>query len=241
MSGPVKSPSGTPRRYHSPRRAEQAAGTRRAILDATRELLSLQGYTATTVSHIAARADVAVDTVYSAVGRKPALLRALIETAISGTDEAVPAERRDYVARIRAAATAHEKITVYAAALVQIQSRLAPVHLAVREAAAADPDCAALWCEIAERRAVNMRLFIADLRTTGAVRDDLDDDTLADIVWSMNSAEFWTLLTHDRGWEAHRVGEFIADAWVRLLLAPPTGRSRTRRPTPLVGPASDES
>jgi hypothetical protein len=46
---------------------------------------------------IAGRAGVALDTVYAAVGRKPELARLLIETAISGTDHATPAEQRDYV------------------------------------------------------------------------------------------------------------------------------------------------
>ena len=40
-------------------------------------------------------ADVNVDTVYALVGRKPVLLKALIEQAISGTDSAVVAEERD--------------------------------------------------------------------------------------------------------------------------------------------------
>lgn len=138
----------------------------------------------------------------------------------------MPAERRDYVARIRAAPTAREKIAIYAAALADIQPRLAPIYLAMREAVPTDPACAALWREVAERRAANMRLFAADLCSTGDVRDDLDDlddlddQTLADIVWSMNSAEFWTLLAHVRGWTAERLSAFIGEAWVRLLLRP---------------------
>ena len=74
----------SPRRYRSPRRAEQAAATRARIVDAARHLVVEQGYAATTVSQVAARAGVAVDTVYAAVGRKPELLRQVLETAISG-------------------------------------------------------------------------------------------------------------------------------------------------------------
>ena len=40
------------------------------------------------VSRYAGRAGVALDTVYGSVGRKPELARLLIETAISGTDQA---------------------------------------------------------------------------------------------------------------------------------------------------------
>ena len=68
----------------------------------------------------------------------------------------------------------HVKITIYAEAITAIQQRMAPVFLALRDAAATDTDCAALWSEIATRRANNMRAFAADLRRTGDVRDDPD-------------------------------------------------------------------
>jgi len=206
------------RRYNSPRRAEQAAATRGDILKAARELFVSRGYAATTIAEVARSAQVAVDTVYATVGRKPALLREVLETAISGTDQAVPASDRDYVARIRSADTAGEKLTLYANAIVQIQSRLAPVYLAIRDAAATDPDSAALWAEINGRRAANMRNLAADLRATGELRPDLSDDDVADIIWSMNGAEYWVLMVGDRGWSHQRFGEFLADAWARLLL-----------------------
>ena len=206
------------RRYHSPRRLEQAAATRHAVLTAARELFVDNGYTATTVTEIAQRAGVSVDTVYATVGRKPALLRELVETAISGTEQAVPADQRDYVARMRAADSAQDMITIYAHAITAIQQRLAPVFLALRDAAGTDPDCAALWTEIAERRAANMRRLAADLRTKGGLRSDLSDDRVADIIWSMNSPEYWVLLVRERSWSADQFAEWLADAWSRLLL-----------------------
>lgn len=209
----------TPRRYDTTRREAQAALTRRAVLDAARELFVLQGYRATTVGQIAERAGVAVDTVYASVGRKPAVLRELVETSISGTDRAVPARQREYVQRIRDAATAREKLAIYAASLVEIQQRMAPVFLALRDAAAGDPECAALWYRITDRRARNMREFAEDLRATGELRTDLTDDEVADIVWSMNATEYWVLLVTERGWAPDRFGAWLADAWARLLLA----------------------
>ena len=201
--------------------------TRRAVLDAARDLFVRKGYLATTVADIAREARVAVDTVYATVGRKPALLREVLETAISGTDQAVPAEQRDYVARVRAAATARGKIEAYVAGLVLIQPRLAPVYLALRDAASTDTESAALWREISARRATNMRLFAADLRSTGELRPDLSDDEVADVIWSMNGPEYWTLLVGDRGWSPERFGQVLVDAWCRLLLArPDAGLSR---------------
>ena len=205
------------RSYHSPRRAEQAAATRSAVLGAARELFLREGYVGTTVSAVAARAQVAVDTVYAAVGRKPALLREVVETSISGTDHAVPAGERDYVVRIRQAAGAREKIRIYADAVAQIQGRLGPVYLALREASSTDQDCRELWTTISSRRAANMRDFVADLRVTGELRDDLSDEDMADIVWSMNGPEHWALLVHERGWTTERFGTWLADVWTRSL------------------------
>ncbi|MGH8962880.1 MAG: TetR/AcrR family transcriptional regulator [Jatrophihabitantaceae bacterium] len=206
------------RRYRAAARAEHAAATRRSVLAAARELFVADGYRATRVGQIAERAGVAVDTIYASVGRKPALLRELVETAISGQDEAVPALQRDYVQRIAAAAGARAKIALYAQSIVEIQQRLAPVFLALRDAALTEPECAELWNSISERRAANMRLFAADLRRTGELREDLSDDEVADVVWSMNASEYWVLLVVHRGWAPARFGGWLSDAWTRLLL-----------------------
>lgn len=219
MDDDVKDALPGKRRYRSPRRAEQAAATRQAVLAAARDLFVANGYGAATVAEIATQAHVSIDTVYATVGRKPALLRELVETSISGAGHAVPVEQRDYVVRIRAAITARDKISLYAHAVTAIQERMAPVFLALRDAAVTDSACAALWREISERRARNMHAFATDLRTTGELRDDLTDDQVADIIWSMNAAEYWVLLVRERSWTPHQFTEWLTDAWTRLLLA----------------------
>ncbi len=220
MTEGVKDQPGGKRAYDSSRRLEQAAATRRAVLTAASELFIDRGYSATTIAEIAGRAQVSIDTVYATVGRKPALLRELVELAISGTEQPVPAEQRDYVIRIATASTARAKLTSYAQAITAIQRRMAPIFVALRDAAATDHDCAALWTEIAERRAANMRLFAADLRGTGELRADLSDDQVADIIWSMNATEYWVLLVHERGWTSGQFEAWLTDAWIRLLVAP---------------------
>jgi AcrR family transcriptional regulator len=206
-----------PRKYDASRRAEQAAHTRHAILAAAGDLFTTRGYTATKIADIAHQAGVAVDTIYATIGRKPALMRQLVESAISGTDHPIPAEERDYVQRTAAAPTAREKFAVYADGLVAIHARLAPTFVALRKAAANDTECAALWGEISERRASNMLRFAADLRSTGEIRADLSDQDVADIIWSMNAAEYFDLL-HQRDWTTPQIRNWLADAWARLLL-----------------------
>ena len=214
MSEPVKS-----RTYRSSVRQEQARRTRQAILDAARVLFSEKGFVATTIAQIAAGAGVAVDTVYASVGPKPVLMRLLMETAISGSDQAIPAERRDYVLRVRAAPAAEQKIRIYAEAVVAINARLAPLYLVLRDAAAQAPELTEIRDEIAARRAGNMRLFAQDLAGTGEIRPGLGVEEIADVVWSMNSAEFFSLLVRERGWAHERFARWLAGAWCRLFLA----------------------
>jgi AcrR family transcriptional regulator len=211
MPGPVK------RRYDATGRRQAADRTRTAILDAARELFTERGYAATPMTAIADRAGVALDTVYAAAGRKPELARLLIETAISGTDGAIPAEQRDYVRAIQAAPDAATKIAIYAAAITAIAPRLALVLAIIQQSAGGEPELAGLWNRIAERRAENMRRFVADLAAVHPLR--LDPDQAADVVWATNATELYQLLVGQRGWTAERYQRFLTDTWGRLLLA----------------------
>jgi AcrR family transcriptional regulator len=202
------------RTYDATRRRVRSAETRQRVLDAARTLFFERGYRVTTIAAIAAQAEVNVDTVYELVGRKPVILRELI----SGTDRAVVADERDYVKAMRATDDPVEKLTIYAQAVRRIQARMAPLHLALRDASSTEPEAEEVWRDISERRAANMRRLVQDLKSTGRLRRDLSVNNAADVVWAMNSAEIYVMLTVDRGWSAQRYERWLADSWCRLLL-----------------------
>ena len=206
------------RAYDSSSRREGAEETRRAILEAAGRVFCEKGYGATTMPAIAQAAGIAMDTVYASVGKKPALFALLVESAISGADGAIPAEDRDYVRAIRAEPDAAQKLAIYAGAMRQIQERLAPLFRVLQEAAPLDEGLGDLWRSIAERRAKNMKLLAQDLAATGKLRSDLSIDTVADVLWSMNSPEYFLLLVRGRGWEPAKFEHWLKDAWCRLLL-----------------------
>lgn len=208
------------RAYDSSSRRAAAQETRRSIIEAARRLFLERGYAGTTMQAIAEATGVALDTVYATVGKKPTLFRLLVETAISGRDEAVPALERDYVRAIQAEPDAGEKLRIYAAALRKFQPRVAPLVQVLQAAAHLEPELDALWQEISRRRAANMRLFATNLADTGRLRTDLSVSMAADIIWSMNSPEFFVLLTGQRGWSPEEFEHWLADAWIRLLLEP---------------------
>jgi AcrR family transcriptional regulator len=170
------------------------------------------------VAEIARRAGVNTDTVYALAGRKPVIMRELVEQSISGTDHAVAADERDYVRAIRATSDPREMLRTYAAAMRTIQQRMAPLFLALRDAASTEPDAAEMWTEISARRATNMRRFAGQLRDLGGLRPELSVDEAGDVVWATNSPEMYVMLTAERGWSPDQYERWLADAWERLLL-----------------------
>ena len=209
------------RRYDNVGRRARSEETRQRIFRAARALLVEQGYRATTIAGIARAAGVHVDTVYELAGRKPVLLRELIEQAISGTDAPVAAEERDYVAAIRAEPDPQRKVAIYAGAVRHIQARMAPLFSALRDASTTEPEAAQVWREIGDRRAANMRTLAAELQSAGGLRRGVTIDEAADTIWATNSSELYVLLTVERGWSPDRYERWLADTWRRLLLPDP--------------------
>ncbi|MGB3829027.1 MAG: TetR/AcrR family transcriptional regulator [Ornithinimicrobium sp.] len=219
MPEPVKT-----RTYASRLRREQADATRRGVLASARTLFTAGGYAQTSVADIARHAGVSLDTVYVSVGRKPQLLLAVHDMILGSSEEPIPAQERGYVRRIREAETAEDKITLYAQALAELLPQTVPLHMALSEAGCREQPCRELRQSIDARRRSNMRLFAADLRSTGQVREDLTDDHVADLVWSMNSPEYFQLLT-DAGYTPDQYADAVTDTWTKTFLAkgPPRG------------------
>lgn len=215
------------RSYDNTARRARSDETRRRVLDAAHALLIAKGYRATTITQIARDAEVHVDTIYALVGRKPEILRELIELAISGTDRPLAPEERDYVQRMQAEPDPARQLEIYAGAMAAIQARMAPLFLALRDAASTEPEAKQVWHEISERRAANMRRLVAALGDH-VLRPGLSVDDAADTVWATASSEMYVLLTDERGWTPGHYEDWLADTWRRLLLKgglSPDGRS----------------
>ena len=213
MGPPVKK-----RPYDAARRQAASASTRQRIVDAGRELILLRGYRATTIAAIAELAEVNVDTIYQLVGRKPVLLRELIEQAISGQDHAVIAEERTHIVTIRAEPDPAIKLAMYARAIRETHMRLAPLFVALRDAATTEPEAMDVWREVSSRRAANMRKFVIEIHQAGGLRPALTIDDAADTMWATNSPELFIMLTGERGWSADHYERWLAATWQRLLL-----------------------
>jgi len=216
------------RPYDNAARQARSDATRSRILEVARESITTRGYRATTIAEIARTADVHVDTIYELVGRKPDLLRELIERAISGTDRALAPSQRGYVQEMGKEPDPARKLAIYARAIRDIHDRMAPLLLALGDAATTDDEAHQVWREISDRRAQNMRHLVRDLGPDGTLRAGLSVDEAADVIWATASAELFVLFTQQRRWTPRAYERWLADTWSRLLLAEGDGTDRDR-------------
>ena len=198
MADPVKST----RRYESPRRREQAAATRRLILDAAQELFERDGYDATTMAAIASAATVSLKTVYVAFETKSGVLRALWHLLLRGDQDEAPVGERGWYREVLEEPDPVRKLRLVAHNSRRVKQRAAPLMVVIRSAAPSDADIAALWDRIQSDFHDNQRAIVQTLHDCGALRRGLGVKRGADILWTLNHPDLWHLLVALRGWTA---------------------------------------
>jgi AcrR family transcriptional regulator len=215
MEGPVK-PARTP---DYPRRRERARATRMRVLDAARALFIERGYVATTIDAIAERADVASETIYSTFGNKRSLLSQLVDASIAGDVIATPILERDWVQEIREEPDPRRRLRMLAGQGRSILERRSAIDEVVRGAASADPDIAALRDLGKAQRFAGQREFLGIVVGSTGLREGMDLETAADILYAVGSPETYRLLVVDRGWSNSRFERWYGDTLERLLFA----------------------
>jgi AcrR family transcriptional regulator len=214
MPGPVK----CKRRYDSPRRREQAAATRAAILAAAQPLFETQGYAATTMAAIAAESGVALKTVYLSFETKSGVLRALWHLLLRGSDDDVPVADRGWFREVMDEPDPERQLELTARNSRTVKVRAGALMGVIRSAAPTDPDTGALWSRIQTDFHDNQREIVKSLHAKKALRRGLGVDRGADILWTLNHPDVWQLLVGERGWTpAEWERWFLASAREQLL------------------------
>jgi AcrR family transcriptional regulator len=214
MSEPVKST----RRYESPRRREQAAATRREILEAAHRLFAQQGYAGTTMADLAGEAGVALKTVYVAFETKAGVLRALWNLLLRGDDGAVPVAEQAWYRAVLDEPDPERQLRLNAANSRLGKVRLGAVLEVIRAAAPSDPEIDALWERIQREYHANQRAIVESVAENGGLRTGLDAAEAADIIWAVNHPDVWQLLVGRLGWSPARYEQWCADTACQQLL-----------------------
>jgi AcrR family transcriptional regulator len=182
------------------RRTEQARATRRRIIEGARELFLQQGYAPTTLDQIAARAGVAVQTVYFHFGNKRTVLKEVMDVLAVGDDAPVPLLERPWVQQVRDEPDARRALGIWLRNDRDIYGRVAPMLSIVRDAAGADPEMAEQWQANQHQRYLAHRTLAEIVAAKKALRPGLTVQHAADIIFTLVSPEVYLLLTAEREW-----------------------------------------
>jgi AcrR family transcriptional regulator len=214
MSEPVK----PTRRYDSTRRRQQAADTRRVILDAAGRLFTEQGYAATTMAMVAREAGVALKTVYLAFETKSGLLRELWHLLLRGDEGAAPVGERRWYQEVLDEPDPVRQLELNARNSRAVKERAGSLMTVIRNAAPLDADTAALWGAIEREFYANQRAIVETLDARDALSGQLDVTRATDILWTLNHPDVWGLLVVERGWTPAQYERWFAEASCAQLL-----------------------
>lgn len=210
------STAGKTRSYNSPRRREQAAATRRAILDAAQRLFERDGYAATSMAAIATEAQVSNKTVYLAFETKSALLRTLWNLLLRGDEAETPVAQRHWYRAVLDEPDPSRKLRLNARNSRNAKGRMGSMLKVIRSAAPTDDEIAALWSRIQGDYYDNQKAIVKSMRKDLA--EGMSVKRATDILWSLNHPDVWLLLVDQRGWSSEGYERWCADTACAQLL-----------------------
>lgn len=219
MSRPAKK-----RAYASTVREEQAALTRKRILEAADELFAADGYVRTTINRIAERAGVASDTVYAVFGSKGRVLTALLDMhLVHGADVSNELDLLEAKA-IRDESDQRSQIALYVRFLIDALDRIGRVYATMRSAAAVDDEMSSIYAEMQMYRARNLDRILGWIAKNGRLR--VTRKRAGEIMWALASPDLASMLREEQGWSSEHYAEWLEDMLAHALLPPASRRSK---------------
>jgi len=191
-----------------------AAETRREILRAARRLFAARGFAGTSLQQIAEESGVAVQTIYSSVGSKAALVLALNDLV----------DEEAGVAQLGAGVLAEtDPPTMIAKAIHltrQLNERCGDLLQVMLSAAPAEPDVAAAFADGMRRHESGVRAMTQRLGAVGALRAGTTPERAAAVFSMMTSSPSWQQLTQRAGWTFDESEAWLTASLTQLLLEP---------------------
>ena len=193
--------------------------TRRAIIDAAARLFADRGYVATSFDAIAEAAGVGRATVFAHFPTKAGLLKTAYDVTLVDDDEPIPLPQRPESLAVRAERDPRKFLAGYAAIITGVASRISPIYEAIRGAAHADPEAAAVWRKVGDERRIGGGNIVASIIDRGALRPDADPERAADLVYALVDPGLYHLLVRERGWSDEAFTTWLAATLQRELVA----------------------
>jgi AcrR family transcriptional regulator len=200
----------SPRRYHSPKRQQQADATRRRILASAERLFAEQGFAAVTMEAIARAAGVSLATIYLYYSGRAAVVGALAEEIAAAPELSVELVIQD--------ADPVEQLRVGARILRQLNERAWVVADILRTQRGNDPEVGRLWALWQERHLDAMRRAMEALANRGGLRPGLSVETAADVFYALAGTEVYRALVNERGWSPEQYERWLFETACREML-----------------------
>lgn len=209
MSKVIEEPDGrkTPtrkRRYDSTRRAEQAADTRRRVVEAAAACFSDRGYGPTTMAQIARRAGVSTETV-NANGPKRALLIAAFSQAFVGEETEDDVTRSDPWAEVLGREEPTALLDGVADLVLEGQASGIRMWRVLSAAAVEEPDVGELYQALAGRRRASLLAATQLLGARGLLRAGNSVEEHADTLALLAGFDPYQLYVLDFGWQPEQL------------------------------------
>ena len=199
-------------------RQEQAAATRQRILDTAYDLFCELGYRGTTMTLIAERAGVAVQTVYFTFRTKDALLQEVHDQTVLGRDApAVPMRQPWYVGRASPRPDPVRATRLLVEGIATILARVAPM-LPVFHAVVADPAGEVYRNAEALRRPAMYDVAREILLTKAPARPGVDARQAGDLLVVLLGPEIYRMYVLELGWSQERWVDWTTQVIVPLSL-----------------------
>lgn len=196
------------------RREVAAAETRREILRAARQLFTEHGFAGTSVQQIAEEAGVAVQTIYSSVGSKAALVLALNDLI---DEEAGVAQ---LAAGVFAETDPPRLIADGIHLTRQLNERCGDLIQVLISAELAEPDAAAAVADGMRRHELGASAIAQRLQALGVLRTGTTPEQAAAVLSMMTSPASWRQLTQRAGWTFDESEAWLTASLAQLLLKP---------------------
>ena len=207
-----------------PSRRERAAETRRRMLDAAIACFTAQGYDGTTMAAIAARAGVAVQTLYFTFHTKAELLQQTLDRAVLGEGPPVPPPQTPWYQAMQAQQAIRPALQHLVGGVSHILQRVAPLR-PVFDGAAAEPGVAQVWANAERLRLDGYRAIIELLAAKQPLAAGHTLDSATDVLFVLLGPDTYRAFTHDRGWLLSQWQTWVTTTLERDLFTPPPGQA----------------
>lgn len=169
------------------------------------------------MADIAEAAGVAVQTVYFVFHTKTDVLSGTYDLAVLGEADPAPSQAQAWYRQAVGEPAAAGAVRAVVEGAGEIVRRVAPLDLAVRTAAASDPDAARFLALNERMRLEGYREMVDFLRAKSPLRAGLSAERATDVMWLLLGPAAYRTLVADRGWSHEEWVTWSSDALTEQL------------------------